>query len=247
MEDTFMEKVVLCGKKSPEKPTVELPREIIESDVLPRLYAVEFPCEIIESEVLPRLHVTVEFPHEIIESEVLPRLHPTVELLHEILECGLLSRLPAKSLGWMVTAIVGQRCLNVGGELWRMDGDGDRWTKVNDFPPVGNHPWTYDDEKIDIEDLPLNFILPINVNRLQCRRKILYLETPVLLLVMLLHILSLLPHSRMVLYLVHDDVPTVCILVIPTPHWDDVIVISSNEEYSSDEEYFSDDEKQQRK
>nr|GEW92535.1 hypothetical protein [Tanacetum cinerariifolium] len=58
------------------------------------------------------------------------------------------------------------RCLNVGGELWRMDGDGDRWTKVKDFPPVDNHPWTYDDEKIDIENLPLNFILPININRL---------------------------------------------------------------------------------
>nr|GEZ13948.1 hypothetical protein [Tanacetum cinerariifolium] len=91
-------KLFLCGKKSPEKPTVELPRKIIELDVLPRLHVVEFPREIIESEVLPRLHVAVEFPHEIIESEVLPRLHPTVELLHEILEWGILPRLHAKSL-----------------------------------------------------------------------------------------------------------------------------------------------------
>nr|GFA67422.1 hypothetical protein [Tanacetum cinerariifolium] len=61
-------KLFLCGKKSPEKPTVELLHEIIESNVLPRLHAVEFPREIIESEVLPRLHVAVELPHEIIES-----------------------------------------------------------------------------------------------------------------------------------------------------------------------------------
>ncbi|GKE11504.1 hypothetical protein Tco_1415055, partial [Tanacetum coccineum] len=44
-----------------------------------------------------------------------------------------------------------------GGELWRMDGDGDGWTKVKDFPPAANHPWTYDHEKIDIEALALNF------------------------------------------------------------------------------------------
>ncbi|GKE79095.1 hypothetical protein Tco_1545215 [Tanacetum coccineum] len=47
--------------------------------------------------------------------------------------------------------------------------------------------------------------------------------------------------------LVHDDVPTVYIVptvpAIPAPHWDDVIVISSDEEYSSDEKYSSDDEK----
>nr|GEX98883.1 hypothetical protein [Tanacetum cinerariifolium] len=98
-------KLFLCGKKSPEKPTVELPREIIESDVLPRLDAVEFPREIIESKVLPRLHVAVELPHEIIESEVLPRLHPTVELLHEIIEWEILPRLPAKSLGGKSTRI----------------------------------------------------------------------------------------------------------------------------------------------
>nr|GEX52578.1 hypothetical protein [Tanacetum cinerariifolium] len=41
----------------------------------------------------------------------------------------------------------------------------------------------------------------------------------------------------MVLYLVPDDVPTVPVPAIPAPHWDDVIIISS------DEEYFSDDEK----
>nr|GEW60071.1 RNA-directed DNA polymerase, eukaryota [Tanacetum cinerariifolium] len=44
----------------------------------------------------------------------------------------------------------------------------------------------------------------------------------------------------MVLYLVLDDVPTVPVPAIPTPHWDDVIVISK---YSCDEEYSSDDEK----
>ncbi|GKG62215.1 hypothetical protein Tco_0632119, partial [Tanacetum coccineum] len=38
----------------------------------------------------------------------------------------------------------------------------------------------------------------------------------------------------MVLYLVPDDVPTVPAIL--APHWDDVIVISSDEEYSSDEE-----------
>nr|GEY47191.1 hypothetical protein [Tanacetum cinerariifolium] len=42
----------------------------------------------------------------------------------------------------------------------------------------------------------------------------------------------------MVLYLVHDDVPTVPVLAIPAPHWDDVIVISSDEEYSSDDEKY---------
>ncbi|GJT76641.1 hypothetical protein Tco_1043366 [Tanacetum coccineum] len=40
----------------------------------------------------------------------------------------------------------------------------------------------------------------------------------------------------MVLYLVPDDVPTVP--AIPAPHWDDVIVISSDEEYSSDDEKY---------
>nr|GEV00586.1 hypothetical protein [Tanacetum cinerariifolium] len=45
----------------------------------------------------------------------------------------------------------------------------------------------------------------------------------------------------MVLYLVPDDVLTV--LAIHAPHWDDVIVISSDEKYLSDEEYSSDDEK----
>nr|GEW45782.1 hypothetical protein [Tanacetum cinerariifolium] len=43
-------KLFLFGKKSLEKPTVELPREIIES------------------EVLPRLHPTVELLHEIIDT-----------------------------------------------------------------------------------------------------------------------------------------------------------------------------------
>ncbi|GKB06536.1 F-box domain containing protein [Tanacetum coccineum] len=58
-------KLFLCGKKSLENPTVELPSEIIESKVLPRLHAtVELPCEIIESEL----------PREIIEWEILPRL-----------------------------------------------------------------------------------------------------------------------------------------------------------------------------
>nr|GFA47848.1 hypothetical protein [Tanacetum cinerariifolium] len=50
----------------------------------------------------------------------------------------------------------------------------------------------------------------------------------------------------MVLYLIHDDVPTVLtfrVLAIPAPYWDDVTVISSDEEYSSDEKYSSDDEK----
>ncbi|GKD69249.1 hypothetical protein Tco_1323339 [Tanacetum coccineum] len=43
----------------------------------------------------------------------------------------------------------------------------------------------------------------------------------------------------MVLYLVPDDVPTVpTIPAIPAPHWDDVIVISSDEEYSSDDEKY---------
>ncbi|GKC74032.1 hypothetical protein Tco_1119915 [Tanacetum coccineum] len=47
----------------------------------------------------------------------------------------------------------------------------------------------------------------------------------------------------MVLYLVPDDVPTVpTVPAIPAPHWDDVIVISSDAEYSSDEEYPSDEE-----
>nr|GEX29506.1 hypothetical protein [Tanacetum cinerariifolium] len=46
----------------------------------------------------------------------------------------------------------------------------------------------------------------------------------------------------MVFYLVPDDVPIVLVPPIPAPHWDDVIVISSDEEYSSDE-YSSDDEK----
>nr|GEZ73971.1 hypothetical protein [Tanacetum cinerariifolium] len=45
----------------------------------------------------------------------------------------------------------------------------------------------------------------------------------------------------MVLYLIPDDVPTVP--AIPAPYWDDVTVISSDEEYSSDEKYYSDDEK----
>nr|GEW95879.1 hypothetical protein [Tanacetum cinerariifolium] len=49
------------------------------------------------------------------------------------------------------------RCMKVGGELWRMDGDGDGWTKVKDFSHAGNHPWTYDHEKIDMEVLALNF------------------------------------------------------------------------------------------
>nr|GEW01794.1 hypothetical protein [Tanacetum cinerariifolium] len=40
----------------------------------------------------------------------------------------------------------------------------------------------------------------------------------------------------MVLYLVLDDVLTVP--AIPAPHWDDVIVISSDEEYSSDDEEY---------
>nr|GEY87927.1 hypothetical protein [Tanacetum cinerariifolium] len=47
----------------------------------------------------------------------------------------------------------------------------------------------------------------------------------------------------MILYLVPDDVPTVPVPAIHAPHWDDVIVISSDEKYSSDEEYSSDDEK----
>nr|GEY92864.1 nucleotide-binding alpha-beta plait domain-containing protein [Tanacetum cinerariifolium] len=50
----------------------------------------------------------------------------------------------------------------------------------------------------------------------------------------------------MVLYLVPNDVPAVSVLAIPAipaPHWDDVIVISSDEDYSSDEEYSNDDEK----
>ncbi|GKE65756.1 hypothetical protein Tco_1519917 [Tanacetum coccineum] len=33
------------------------------------------------------------------------------------------------------------------------------------------------------------------------------------------------------------------VLAIPAPYWDDVIVISRDEEYSSNEEYSSDDEK----
>nr|GEW67074.1 hypothetical protein [Tanacetum cinerariifolium] len=45
----------------------------------------------------------------------------------------------------------------------------------------------------------------------------------------------------MVLYLVLDDVPTVpnvLVPTIPTTHWDDVIVISSDEEYSIDDEKY---------
>ncbi|GJV36865.1 hypothetical protein Tco_1409342 [Tanacetum coccineum] len=43
----------------------------------------------------------------------------------------------------------------------------------------------------------------------------------------------------MVLYFVPDDVhdvPAISIPAIPAPHWDDVIVISIDEEYSSDDE-----------
>ncbi|GKE65755.1 hypothetical protein Tco_1519916 [Tanacetum coccineum] len=48
----------------------------------------------------------------------------------------------------------------------------------------------------------------------------------------------------MVLYLVPDDVLNVpTVPAIPAPHWDDVIVISSDEEYLSDEEYSNHDEK----
>nr|GEW67073.1 hypothetical protein [Tanacetum cinerariifolium] len=45
----------------------------------------------------------------------------------------------------------------------------------------------------------------------------------------------------MVLYLVLDDVPTVPTVLVPailTTHWDDVIVISSDEEYSIDDEKY---------
>ncbi|GKC41678.1 hypothetical protein Tco_1059400 [Tanacetum coccineum] len=43
----------------------------------------------------------------------------------------------------------------------------------------------------------------------------------------------------MVLYLVRDDVLTVpTIPAIPAPHWDDVIAISSDEEYSSHDEKY---------
>nr|GEU51424.1 hypothetical protein [Tanacetum cinerariifolium] len=45
-------------------------------------------------------------------------------------------------------------------------------------------------------------------------------------------------NNKMVLYLVPDDVPTVPVPAILAPHWDDVIVISSNEEYSSDDEKY---------
>ncbi|GKB04518.1 F-box domain containing protein [Tanacetum coccineum] len=63
------------------------------------------------------------------------------------------------------------RCMKEGGELWRMDDDSENWTKVKDFPPARNHPWTYDDEKIHMEDLALKF------NSGEPRRKILYVET----------------------------------------------------------------------
>ncbi|GJX76907.1 putative F-box domain-containing protein [Tanacetum coccineum] len=89
-------KLFLCGKKSLEKPTVELSCEIIESEVLPRLHGtVELPREIIKSDVLPRLHTTVELPRQIIESEVLPRHHATVELPRKIIESEVLPRLHA--------------------------------------------------------------------------------------------------------------------------------------------------------
>ncbi|GJR65055.1 hypothetical protein Tco_0011120 [Tanacetum coccineum] len=43
-------------------------------------------------------------------------------------------------------------------------------------------------------------------------------------------------NNKMVLYLVPDDVPTVP--AIPAPHWDDLIVSLSNEEYFSDDEKY---------
>ncbi|PWA90313.1 ATG18-like protein [Artemisia annua] len=71
MDDRFMEKLFfLCGKKSLKKPAVELPHEIIESEILPRLSAMlELPLKIIdESEILTRLLAMLELPHDIIES-----------------------------------------------------------------------------------------------------------------------------------------------------------------------------------
>ncbi|GKC15352.1 zinc finger, CCHC-type containing protein [Tanacetum coccineum] len=42
--------------------------------------------------------------------------------------------------------------METDGELWRMDGDRDGWTKVKDFPPTHNHPLTFD----EMEDLARN-------------------------------------------------------------------------------------------
>ncbi|GJX84213.1 F-box domain containing protein [Tanacetum coccineum] len=234
-------KLFLCGKKSMEKPTVELPREIIESEVLPRLHAKSLG---LDGPVFAELVQTHEYAHEYAfwnpltgaymnlsnspkfyspydafgiyfdsdkkDYKVLQwscfgsafkalsysqRLNSTKEIQwlenHQQFSDAFWSNpislgeslyfMGKKSYGvanrnrfWIIVFEVKSkkfreirfpllnqenpynnaslmvikgcihifvcRCLKLGGELWRMDGDGDRWTKVKDFPPVDNHP-----------------------------------------------------------------------------------------------------------
>ncbi|GJZ11914.1 F-box domain containing protein [Tanacetum coccineum] len=216
----------LCGKKSLEKPKLELPREIIEWEILPRLPAKSLPqfmcvckqwrslissCEftrknlhylknkqslthrkVIEIDRLSKTFTTRDCDdlnnHDLTTTRSIPFVNEAQksEKFREIrfpplnreyayydgslmLIKGCIHICVATYIHIQETGLI----METDGELWRMDGDRDGWTKVKDFPPTHNHPLTFD----EMEDLARNLEANNRREYFTPTRKMLYLET----------------------------------------------------------------------